>query len=265
MAKISELYTNVIKGGISRSNEYVVGFSFTPGKKISQALQGTAFDEIRLNYFGFPNIADQNIRNTAGDYDKFANNNNSKLNFLCDELFTPGVNYSYGTSKGLYNGNDVKYAYGKTYSDISMSFSLDRNSYPKKFFDTWMRVIADTDNGAQDNINSPILLNYPDDYCADIIIVKLERDTTRIGNVNIDPLTNVALSAIPGVNSLLVGLGGVLSLATSNGKILSSIYHVKRAFPSSITPIQLSNGMSNLLKINVTFTYQRWWVKHFNI
>ena len=180
-----------------------------------------------------------------------------------DECSIPGYSISTGDYR-ITNTPTMKYSYGIVNNEITISFILDADSHIRRFFDAWGNYIYTSVSLAGANVaNTNINMNsrgnlgrtrYRDEYCCDIIIIKLERDkssrkNTRFKNTTVDIGSNFYRNneIIPDyTGEVLSGFGK--PFATYSVRLMN-------AFPTTISAIPLSSGSSQLVKVQATFEY----------
>jgi len=158
----------------------------------------------------------------------------------------------------------MKYAYGIVNNEITISFILDADSQVRRIFDAWGNYIytgvsLTGANVANTNININSISDlgrtrYKDEYCCDIIVIKLERDksskkNTRSRNTNIDQGVNFYRN-----NEIIPDYKGDLFPGFGRPFATYSV-RLRNAFPTTISSIPLSSGSSQLVKVQVTFEY----------
>ena len=100
------------QGGISASNLY----SFNIQQPTSQ--EGYTFQKYLKDNIGFDANAEE-------------------LRLLCNEIQLPGVTYSATDIKSVHKGITQKIAAAKVYNELDISFYMDAESMPLKFFRAW--------------------------------------------------------------------------------------------------------------------------------
>ena len=145
--------------------------------------------------------------------------------FMCDAANLPGRNLA--TTEFRTGSVSKSYVHSNNFNPtITLSFILTDDMFIKKVFDRWMDdIIGLTDAKLQGAVVQN-LTNYPDEYCGSFGIKKLA--------------TN--LSSSPASASHI------------------DTYHVEimEAFPKQITPIQLTYGSQDIMKLQVVMAYSRW-------
>jgi hypothetical protein len=229
--------------GFSLSNFYDIQFELVNGSELLKNL-------FTLGMTGDNNINDESFMQGL-------------VRVYADECSIPGYSISTGDYR-ITNTPTMKYAYGIVNNEITISFILDADSEIRRIFDAWGNYIytgvalrgANTAN-TNINMNSKIDLGrtrYRDDYCCDIIVIKLERHrssrkNTRSRNRQINIESNFYRNneIIPDYdNTFMSGFGK--PFATYSVRL-------RNAFPTTISAIPLSSGSSQLVKVQATFEY----------
>ena len=183
----------------------------------------------------------------------FLNKNNEwMLNLSCSNVSLPGSKLLVSDIKNDRTGVTEHHAHRRMYDgEIEFEFYVPAENYiPIRIFECWMDYAAglaldkaDTDSGQEprDDVmgnNYFYRMRYPDDYIADqgLKVRKFERDFT-------ESEANIA--------------GGFLE------------YEFIRAFPVAVNSMPISYDTSELLKVNVQFSYIRYvmnkgWFKQIN-
>ena len=149
------------------------------------------------------------------------------LDILCKNVTMPGKQVvSLDRTLGIYN---EKIANGFIVDDVSMTFYVLNDYGVKKYFDEWRSKMVDEKTGH---------VGYKTEYEKPIEIHQLRKPLARFG-FDIGPLD---------INFDLFN---------------ASIYSVKLldAFPTAISPIELTNDPDGLVEITATFTYTNWEVQ----
>ena len=169
-----------------------------------------------------------------------------ELTLLCNEIQLPGITYSATDVKSVHKGIIQKMASGKVYNELDISFFLDAESMPLKFFRAWQdftmggKEIATDIYGdrAPSNRQQAFAMRYYDHYCCTLDIKKLEK-------------YNVPSTA-----------GGVATAETPVDKAtqpeLKDVWEAKLfgAYPYTVSSIPYSAGPAQLVKVNVGFYYE---------
>lgn len=179
------------------------------------------------------------------DFTRTSDTDKSKLiQMLCDEAQLPNVQSATGQTTGRHMGEgQVNYAHTKMYSDLGLSWMLDANLTPLKFFNSWYSYIYSGNTATPDQTDKPILktgrrlseikqesaknlnravrLNYPDLYMGTMKITKTER-----------------------------------SVNAPNGRA-GIMYILEDCFPYSIDAVPLAYGTSQITRVSVNFYYAK--------
>ncbi len=160
-----------------------------------------------------------------------------ELTLLCNEIQLPGITYSATDVKSVHKGIIQKMASGKVYNELDISFFLDAESMPLKFFRAWQdftmggKEIATDIYGdrAPTNRQQAFAMRYYDHYCCTLDIKKLEK-------------YNVPKS----------------ESEEKTPPELKEVWEAKLfgAYPYTVSSIPYSAGPAQLVKVNVGFYYE---------
>jgi len=144
--------------------------------------------------------------------------------FVIDAVL-PGSSFADIEVVGDRQGITERIPYSRIYDDVTFTFLVDRQYNVMKFFESWLKTINPLfgeSNGKADN--NIMALNYPKDYKCKMSIVKYNKD-----------------------------------YFTGNTKDKNSIlcYNFLKAWPLSIASAPVNYEGGSLLKLNVTFRYNR--------
>ena len=200
------------KSGISASNLY--SFNIQEPQQTSGYTLKTFFND----NIGFDSTAEE-------------------LTLLCNEIQLPGITYSATDVKSGHKGIIQKMASGKVYNELDISFFLDAESMPLKFFRAWQdftmggkeiatRIYGDR---APTNRQQAFAMRYYDHYCCTLDIKKLEK-------------YNVPKS----------------ESEEKTPPELKDVWEAKLfgAYPYTVSSIPYSAGPAQLVKVNVGFYYE---------
>lgn len=154
-------------------------------------------------------------------------NDGRTLDVLCKSATMPGKQVvSLDRSIGLYNEKIVN---GFLVDEVSLTFYVLNDYGPKKYFDAWRNKMVDEETGT---------VGYKNQYEKPVEIHQLRKPQARFG-FDIGPLD--------------------INLDLFN----ASIYSVKLldAFPTSVSPIELTNDPDGLVEVTVTLAYTNWEVQ----
>ena len=160
-----------------------------------------------------------------------------ELTLLCNEIQLPGFTYSATDVKSVHKGIIQKMASGKVYNELDISFFLDADSMPLKFFRAWQdftmggkeiatRIYGDR---APTNRQQAFAMRYYNHYCCTLDIKKLEK-------------YNVPKS----------------ESEEKTPPELKEVWEAKLfgAYPYTVSSIPYSAGPAQLVKVNVGFYYE---------
>jgi hypothetical protein len=165
------------------------------------------------------------------------------LSILCAEASLPGSSFSTSENNQDYYGIGQKYAYRKDFDTVNMTFYVDTNYTNLKFFEQWMDYISSPDLSYSTvgqniaNTNSFYRFKYPEGpggYKTNLDIHKFNKD--------FEPVT--------------AGAGFI----SGTGNKADIVYSFVNAFPTNIASMPVSYEASSLLKVTVTFSYDRYYV-----
>lgn len=151
------------------------------------------------------------------------------VGLLCADASLPTSSFATSEVKDNFIGVTQEFAHTRLYTDIDFTFYVDNDYKMLRFFEGWMDFISGTSEVPQDAArtsgNYYRRMNYPNDYkISEMYITKFERD-----------------------------------YGIANTSILE--YKFINAFPKGITSIPVAYGPADLLKVSVTFNYDRYIVK----
>ena len=176
-----------------------------------------------------PKIADHFTRNYKYSNDEsksLIQFGQGKLGYFCSEATLPVSSYATAEVKDNFHGVTQEFAHTRLYTDMDMTFYVDDNYDVLRFFEGWMDYISgagEVPQFPQKNSGGSLKHYYrrfafPDDY-------------------KVDSLTIVKFERE--VKNQL-------------------IYQFINAFPKGLTSIPVSYGPAELLKVTVTFNFDRY-------
>ena len=143
------------------------------------------------------------------------------LGLLCSDASLPTSSYATSEVKDNFMGVTQEFAHTRLYTDIDLTFYIDRDYKVLRFFEGWMDYVSGGGPAQTPSGNSYRRFNYPDYYKnSEIYIKKFEKDFA------------------------------------ADKKSIN--YRLINAFPKVITSIPVSYGPADLLKVSVTFNYDRY-------
>jgi hypothetical protein len=156
---------------------------------------------------------------------KFTSN---KLGFLCSEATLPVSSYATAEVKDNYLGITQEFAHTRLYTDLDFTFYVDDNYLTLRFFELWMDYIS---SGAE----KEIILKNPAVYTKDFR--NYYRRFTYPHDYKSDTMT-------------------ITKFERDHKKTLE--YTFINVFPKGLTSIPVSYGSADLLKVTVTFNFDRY-------
>ena len=157
-----------------------------------------------------------------------------ELSLLCSDASLPGSTFATAEVKDNFLGVTQEFAHTRLYTDIDLTFYVDRKYRILELFQGWTDFISggSGDEIAQNSYSKGFYrrFRYPDYYKTDISIAKLERDYRL----------------------------------QSADNFYSRTYNLVNSFPKSIASIPVSYGPADILKITVTFNYDRYTISKEN-
>lgn len=103
-------------------------------------------------------------------------NNLTDINMLANEVQIPGVSMTSQDIRGLYKGVNMKPAMAKVFNEMDMSFILDVDSMPLRFFKGWQDFILGTSEAKENKERTlGIVQKFYNDYTMDVKIHKIEK------------------------------------------------------------------------------------------
>ena len=145
-----------------------------------------------------------------------------KIGLLCSDASLPTSSYATAEVKGNFVGVTQEFAHTRLYADTDFTFYVDKNYDSIKFFEAWMDYISGAGDVSQsDKLKRPGYFRrmaYPDYY---------KVSTMSITKFERDIKTRLEYTFI-------------------------------NAFPKSMTAIPVAYGAADLLKVTVSFNYDRY-------
>ena len=163
-----------INNSISSGNLYDIEFSFGPQPEFLG---------------GKPSLGDWLARATTppDPGGKTARLDGELISMLANEVQIPGVNMTSQDVRSVKKGINMKPAMAKVYNEMDLSFILDVNSTPMRFFSAWQDYIAGNFEGASFSGDpyGPVFAkkekqayatSFYNDYTCDVKIRKYEKN-----------------------------------------------------------------------------------------
>ena len=167
------------------------------------------------------------LKKTITDYLESIGLDNAKeflsrdAGLLCSDASLPASAFATGEGKDNFMGIPQEFAHTRLYTDIDFTFYIDQDYTMLRIFEGWMDYIA---SGADNDGIGPgqrgfyRRFKYPNDYKCDTMSITKFEKNLR----------------------------------------RTLLYEFVNAFPKSITPIPVTYGTADLLKVTVSFNYDRY-------
>ena len=158
------------------------------------------------------------IQNRIGFQEDVRNFLSRKTGLLCAEASLPTSSMATAEVRDNFMGIPQEFAHTRLYTDIDFTFYIDSNYLNLRIFEAWMDYIAGGSEINELSENYYRRMNYPDNYKVQTMFIS---KFERDFNSQID-------------------------------------YQFINAFPKLVTAIPVSYGAADLLKVTVSFTYDRY-------
>ena len=167
------------------------------------------------------------LKKTITDYLESIGIDNTKeflsrdAGILCSDASLPASAFATGEVKDNFMGIPQEFAHTRLYTDIDFTFYVDQDYTLLRIFEGWMDYIAsgaDNDGIGLGQAGFYRRFKYPNDYKCDTM--------------------------------------SITKFEKNLGRTL--LYEFVNAFPKSITPIPVTYGTADLLKVTVSFNYDRY-------
>lgn len=143
------------------------------------------------------------------------------MRLLCSEAVLPASAYATAEVKDNYIGVTQQFAHTRMYTDIDLTFYIDKNYRANMYFETWMNYIGGGSRKKMSDMEQNYFrrMHYPSEYKTNNIkIHKFEK------NFNQSDTTTL-------------------------------IYQLKNAFPKALSSTTVTYGPAELLRVTVTLGY----------
>lgn len=141
-----------------------------------------------------------------------------KLGFLCSEASLPTSSYATAEVKDNFVGITQEFAHTRLYADTDFTFYVDKNYDSIKFFESWMDYISGSGEAQTSEKGYFRKMAYPDFY--------------KVSEIKIYKFER--------------NIEGVLE------------YRFINTFPKGMVSVPVSYGSADLLKVTVSFNYDRY-------
>ena len=180
--------------------------------------------------FEIPSIIDQALNNLGletanqNEYQATRREYYEYINYFADSVTVPGRRLTVGTVRDV--GAMRRYATDTSFSEMQVSFIVTKDYWHRKFFERWMNYAA------SDSENRVAFYN---EYTSTVRILKWELASNYVAQNKVKGTTYESrLNAVTGAWTLY------------------------GAFPFDMSAIQLNNGPTDLIKLDVSFYYERY-------
>ena len=167
-----------------------------------------------------PNLNVYNAAARAGISRRFIDED---LGLYASEAVLPGSSFADVEVSGDRQGITERMPFKRIYDDVTLTFMVDREYKVLKYFEAWMQLINPLHGQAGGKADNQIMtLNYPKDYKCTMSVVKYNKDYFKRSNP-------------------------------------SYVYYCFiRSWPLSISSVPVNYESGSILKLNVTFRYERY-------
>ena len=176
-------------------------------------------NQYQVHFAGFNSSIQNYIRNNLGILN--ADDFISReMGILCFDASLPATALATAEVKDNFMGVPQEFAHSRLYTDIDFSFYVDKDYTLLRIFEGWMDYITSGAEGEVGDLQKPYYrrMRYPDTY--------------KVSSMYISKFEK--------------NLDRALS------------YQFINAFPKSITPIPVTYGSADILKVSVSFNYDRY-------
>jgi len=176
-------------------------------------------NQYQVHFAGFNSSIQNYIRNNLGILN--ADDFISReMGILCFDASLPATALATAEVKDNFMGVPQEFAHSRLYTDIDFSFYVDKDYTLLRIFEGWMDYITSGAEGEVNDLQKPYYrrMRYPDTY--------------KVSSMYISKFEK--------------NLDRALS------------YQFINAFPKSITPIPVTYGSADILKVSVSFNYDRY-------
>ena len=185
---------------------------------IRSRFQTVALDN-KYQVFMEPNL---NVYNAAADVGISRRFVDEDLGLYVSDAVLPGSSFADVEVSGDRQGITERMPFKRIYDDVTLTFMVDRRYKVLKYFEAWMQLINPLHGQVGGKANNQITtLNYPKDYKCTMSVVKFNKDYFRNG----------------------IGF---------------AYYCFVRSWPLSMSSFPVSYDSGSVLKLNVTFRYERY-------
>jgi len=193
-----------------------------PINDIRSRFQTVALDN-KYQVFMEPNL---NVYNAASDVGVSRRFVDEDLGLYASDAVLPGSSFADVEVSGDRQGITERMPFKRIYDDVTLTFMVDRQYKVLRYFEAWMQLINPLHGQVGGKANNQVMtLNYPKDYKCTMSIVKFNKDYFKRG--------------------------------------IDYIYYCfVRSWPLSMSSMPVNYDSGSVLKLNVTFRYERYVVEN---
>ena len=147
-----------------------------------------------------------------------------KMSIMCTEAEIPGTSFETNLAVGHHQGIQEEFPSLRNFPPLNLTFYVDADHVILEVLETWMTFINPIQNNKR-NFNAYSRFSYPEDNKEIMHITKFERD------------------------------------AFQNNKSRISSYEFVNVFPKNMTSMRVAYGETNVLRLSVSFVYDRFFTK----
>ena len=166
------------------------------------------------------NLKKHFVNNYGNDFTDIQNFMN-RVGYLCSEASLPTSSYATAEVKDNFMGVTQEFAHTRIYTDLDLTFYVDAEYRVLRFFEGWMDYVgggSEVAASGSPNINVYRRFNYPKDY---------KLSTLKLYKFERDYRYSLDFNFI-------------------------------NSFPKSVSSVPVSYGSAEILKVTVTFNYDRY-------
>lgn len=151
------------------------------------------------------------------------------------------------------NGYRSKVGNGSLTDDIAMSFLVTNSMLVKEYFEAWMNLVWNTETRRS---------GYFRDYAktVQIKVLRLPRFDTDFRIKELDKIP--FRSKLPDVKIGPIDISlGANKFSFDIGQHTQQTITLENAYPFTLNPIEMSDGNTEFMNLQVSFTYSEWYAK----
>jgi len=195
---------------------------YYPINTIRSRFQTVALDN-KYQVFMEPNLNVYNAAAHIGIPRRFVDED---LGLYASDAVLPGSSFADVEVSGDRQGITERMPFKRIYDDVTITFMVDRNYRVLKYFEAWLQLINPLHGNVDGKASNQVMtLNYPKKYKCNMSVVKFNKDYFRRGGAYI-------------------------------------YYCFVRSWPLSMSSIPVNYDSGSVLKLNVTFRYERYVVEN---